>query len=95
MIWVNCEVELHLRWTKECIISEISRTSRLASNSFVQELATSATTATFQINNTKLYVPVITLSINDNIKFLGNIKQGFERTISWNKHRSLITQPKK
>ena len=40
------------------------------------------TGATFQINNAKLYVPVVTLSINDNIKFLENIKQGFKRTIS-------------
>ena len=37
------------------------------------------------ITSTKLYVPVVTLSINDNIKFLEKIKQGFKRTISWNK----------
>ena len=38
----------------------------------------------------------VTLSINNNIKFSENIKQGFERTISWNKYRSEITrQPKK
>ena len=43
------------------------------------------------ITSTKLYVPVVTLSINDNIKFLENIKQGFKKTISWNKHRSEIT----
>ena len=54
------------------------------------------TGATFQINNTKLHAPVVTLSINDNIKFLENIKQGFKRTISWNKYSSEITtQPKK
>ena len=47
--------------------------------------------ATFQINNAKLYVPVVTLSINDNIKFLENIKQGFQTTVSWNKYRSEIT----
>ena len=53
------------------------------------------TPTTFQINNAKLYVPVVILSINDNIKFLENIKQGFKRTISWNKYRSEITtQPK-
>ena len=39
----------------------------------------------FMINGTKLYVPAVTLSINDNIKFLENIKQEFKRTISWNK----------
>ena len=37
------------------------------------------TGAMFQINNSKLYVPAVTLSINDNIKFLENINQGFER----------------
>ena len=59
------------------------------------ELVTETTGATLQINNAKLYVPVVTLSINDNIKFLENIKQGFKRTISWNKYRSEITaQPK-
>ena len=49
------------------------------------------TGATFQINNAKLYVPVVILSVNDNIKFLENIKQGFKRTIYWNKYRSEIT----
>ena len=57
--------------------------------------AIQTTSATFQINNAKLYLPVVTLSINDNIKFLENIKHGFKRTISWNKYRSEITlQPK-
>ena len=43
------------------------------------------------ITSTKLCVPVVTLSINDNIKFLENIKQGPERTISWNQYRSEMT----
>ena len=47
-------------------------------------------------NNAKLYLPVVTLSINDNINFLENIKQGFKRAISWNKYISEITtQPPK
>ena len=43
------------------------------------------------ITITKLHVPVVTLSKNDTIKFLENIKQGFKRTISWIKYRSEIT----
>ena len=43
------------------------------------------------ITSTKLYVPVVTLPINDNIKFLENIKQGFKKAIFWNKYRSEIT----
>ena len=53
------------------------------------------TGATFQINNVRLYVPVVTLSTNNHIKVLENIKQEFKRTISWNKYRSETTkQPK-
>ena len=44
-----------------------------------------------QTTSNQLYVPVVTLSINDNIKCLENIKQGFKRTSSWNKCMSEIT----
>ena len=49
------------------------------------------TGANFMITSTRLYIPVVTLSFNDNIKFLENIKQRFKRKISWNKYRSEIT----
>ena len=53
------------------------------------------TCVNFVITSTKLCAPVVTLSINDNTKFLEKIKQDFKRTISWNKYRSEITtQPK-
>ena len=53
---------------------------------------TNITGATFQKKyNAKLYVPIATLSIKDNIKFLENIKERFKITISWNKYRSEIT----
>ena len=45
----------------------------------------------FAITSINLYVPVVTLSIKNNIKFLENIMQGFKRTISWNKYRPEIT----
>ena len=49
----------------------------------------------FSKNNAKLYVPIVTLSINYNIRFLESVKQGFKRRISCNKYRSKIkTQPK-
>ena len=93
---INCEIELDLLWLKECIVSEISVITRVPpnpdANASIQEVPEiQLTGATFQINKAKLYVPVVTLSINDNIKFLENIKQGFKRTISWNKFRSEIT----
>ena len=43
------------------------------------------------ITSTELYIPVVTLSINDNITFLENLKQVFKKTSFWNKYRSEIT----
>ena len=87
---INGEMLLDLIWTKNCVISEISRTAAMAENPdlkpHIPAVAAAATTsAMFQINNAKLYVPVFTLSINDNINFSENIKQRFKRTISWKK----------
>ena len=98
---INCEVELDLSWSKECLISEISVVPRITGNADVnppvQEVPSIQTTAaTLQKDNAKLYVPVVTFSINDNINFSENIKQGFKRTISWNKYGSEATaQPTK
>ena len=42
----------------------------------------------FTITETKLYVPVVTLSAQDNAKLLQQLKSGFKRTIKWNKYES-------
>ena len=42
--------------------------------------------AIFQITDTKLYVPVVTLSKENDIKLLEQLKSGFKRTIKWNKY---------
>ena len=93
---INCEIELDVPWLRKCIISQMSQTPRIPVNLPVQEAAATKTTGVrFQINNPKLYVPVVTLLVNDNVKFLENIKQEFKRITSWNKYRSEITtQPK-
>ena len=46
---------------------------------------------TFAITDTKLYDPVVTLSTQDNVKLLRQLKSGFKRTINWNKYRSKVT----
>ena len=80
---IKYETELDLSWSRECLISKISIipavSVNLDANPPVLDVAAKLTaSATFQISDTKLYVSVVTLSINDNIKFLENIKQGFE-----------------
>ena len=50
----------------------------------------------FKITDTKLYVPVVTLSKENDMKLLEQLKSGFKRTIKWNKYRSQMTiQPQK
>ena len=43
---------------------------------------------TFAITDTKLYVPVLTLSPQNNAKLLDHLKLGFKRAINWNKYQS-------
>ena len=45
----------------------------------------------FKITDTKLYVPVVTLSKENDIKLLEQLKSGFKRTMKWNKYRSQMT----
>ena len=45
----------------------------------------------FKITGTKLYVPVVTLSKENEIKHLEQLKSGFKKTIKWNKYRSQIS----
>ena len=42
------------------------------------------------MTDTKIYVPVVTLSTQDNAKLLQQLKSGFKRTINWNKYESNI-----
>ena len=45
----------------------------------------------FQITDTELHVPLVTLSNENDTKPLEQLKSGFKRTIKWNKYRSQIT----
>ena len=46
---------------------------------------------TFTITDTKPYVPVVTLSTQENAKLLQQLTPGFKRTINWNKYQSKAT----
>ena len=70
---INCEVNLTLTWSSNCVLIATA----------VQNQA-----ATFEITDTKRYVPVVTLSTQENIKFLQQLKSGFKRVINWNKYLS-------
>ena len=67
---INCEVDLDLKWSKNCVL--IEENDHITSISFI---ITSTKLEIFQ------FMFVVTLSINGSIKFLENKKQGFKRTI--------------
>ena len=70
---INCEVNLILTWSSTCVL--------ISTNIQNQN-------ATFAITDTKLYVPLVTLSTQENTKFLQQLKSGFKRVINWNKYLS-------
>ena len=84
---INCEVELILTWFKNCVlIDKLTRNANYEANPHVSEI-NNPENAIFQITDTKLYVPVVTLSKENDIKLSEQLKSGFKRTIKWNKYR--------
>ena len=72
------------------LISKATREAGYDADPVVYEIDNSEN-ATFQITDTKLYVPVVTLSQENDIKLLERLKLGFKRPIKWNKYRSQMT----
>ena len=70
---INCEVNLILTWSSSCVI--------VSTNIAAQN-------ARFKITDTKLHVPVVTLSTQENAKLLQQLKSGFKRVTNWNKYLS-------
>ena len=66
-------------------------TVRAAGNNNDPPAVVAPTGLEFQITDTKLYVPVVTLSKENDIKLLEQLKSGFKRTIKWNKYRTQMT----
>ena len=67
----NCEINLILTWSANCVIVSTNVANQ---------------NATFAITDTKLCVPVVTLSTQENAKLLQQLKSGFKRLIDWNKN---------
>ena len=89
ILLINCVIELILTWLKNCVLADM--TVRDAENNNDPPAIIAPTGLEFQIKGTRLYVPVVTLSKENDIKLLEQLKLGFKRTIRWNKHRSQMT----
>ena len=73
---INCETEPILTWSRDCVIIYTDVDNQ---------------NPTFTITGTNVYVPVVTLSTQDNAKLLPPLKSGFKRTTNWNKY---LAKPK-
>ena len=69
--FINCKVELSLNWIGNCVLTT----------------AANANKATFKITDAKPYVPIVTLSAEDNVKLSKLLSEGFKRSIYWNKYK--------
>ena len=92
---INCEVYLTLTWSENCVLtSKATREADPDANPAVDEI-NNPTNATFKITGTKLYVPIVTLSAENDNKLLEQLKTGFKRTIKWNKYISEMSNQTK
>ena len=73
---INCNIELKLRWTKHCVLPVVGTDNANGNND--------DNNIVFTIKDTKLYVPVATLSENENQKLSKLLSKGFERLFYWN-----------
>ena len=76
---INCKVELSLKWIENCVLTSAA----IGANAN----ATGADSATFKITDAKLYVPIVTLSAEDNAKLSKLLSEGFKRTVYWNEYK--------
>ena len=72
---INCKIKLNLTWKKECVLSTDNDVA-VADNNHI-----------LIINDTKLYIPVATLSKEDNKDFIKQQNKGFQRSIYWKQYK--------
>ena len=70
---INCEINLIFTWSAGCVIIHTNIANQIP---------------TFAITEANLYVPVVTLSTQDNAQLLTQYKSGFKKAINWNKYLS-------
>ena len=68
---INCKVELSLKWIENCVLAAANNANKVI----------------FKITDAKRYVPIVTLSIEDNSKVSKLLNEGFNRPIYWNEFK--------
>ena len=71
MSLINCRVEISLRWIKNCVLSGGEKIND----------SNTRTAAAFKITDVSIYIPIVTLSAEDNVKLSKLLSEGFKRSI--------------
>ena len=79
---INCEIHLELNWNKNCLM--------YGADTYAGGENVNNRETTFKITNTKLYVPILTLSTKDNVNLIKQLNEGFKRLVYWNEYKSKI-----
>ena len=78
---INCKFEFSLNWIENCVLT--SAVIGADAN------ATYADSGTFKITDAKRYVPILALSVEDNVKLSKLLGEGFKRSIYWNNYKTI------
>ena len=93
---INCEITLILSWyEKYALVGKALRNAHNPQPNPPLAATESPTSAKFQITDCKLYVPVVTLSAENDNELLEQLKSGFRITIKWNKYMSQMSNQNK
>ena len=74
----NCKIEWKLKWSKYYVLSTGPNDNTNANPDYI----------IFTIKDTKLYVPVVTLSARNNQNLSKLLRKGFERPVYWNEYKT-------
>ena len=76
MLLINCEINLILTLFAKCILISVGIDNQVS---------------TLARTDKKLFVLVVRLSTQENVKLLDQLQSGFKRTINWNKYQSKVS----
>ena len=80
---INCKAELFWGWIEDCLLSGGENINNAGA------VANAGTAVTFKITDAKLYISIVTLSTEDNVKLLKLLSKGFKRSVYCNKYKAI------
>ena len=86
---INCKIHLELNWTKDCVMYGHNTCVGGDNNNKNNNNNNNNRETTFKIINTKLYVPIVTLSTKNNVN-LTKLNEELKRPVYWNEYKTKI-----